>query len=557
MPLFAKRIVDEEWLQKITPLYTSASDITNSFRSALAQDEISEQQIEITSRVLQTFPDWIQNLDLEKEPESREAREARKNLLKALRQYLSAAKLAASLYQDLAKGLADRAQYSGLARGRISMLQSRIASNVVSAWQPMERAEVYFEKNIPKTGPTLTDEMTLNVPTLENSTSLRLLKSLDSSIVSISFSSDGKRIYSGDGQGTVFAWEAENGKELFRWELPESLYSDYTDERPDQFINAQVFSPDKSWVAFADCFGRLFITDLSSGARSEICNINNYQDAYEPRVITSIAISPERLELFCGDNEGSIWRFQVNSLKQPKYTSRKTAVYVRNEGEVTSLAVTKDGNRIFAADVKHAHKRLIDIEGAFNLLEQGRASEAMNVVSEHVTARALLWSRSKGKRTDVSIVAGGPARFYDEDVLDTFWSGYYNPEDRDRDMLITTVAISPDGNITAVCGFKDPASLLRVNEITSGHATKALYDLEGHGGLVNCLSFSFDGHLLISSALDNTARVWEMESGHQLCQIDYHDQISADITCVEFSPDATGVILGDTDGSIWSWQLPS
>ena len=117
----------------------------------------------------------------------------------------------------------------------------------------------------------------------------------------------------------------------------------------------------------------------------------------------------------------------------------------------------------------------------------------------------------------------------------------------------------------------------------------------GHQAAVAWLDFSAEGNRLVSGSLDGTLKVWDMNTGNEICsashgaplnqvaispdgqqavscardpQIKIWDAVSGSllktleghrsyVTCVRISSDGRQLISGDFDGKIRIWQLPS
>src|SRR5581483_11223955 len=81
---------------------------------------------------------------------------------------------------------------------------------------------------------------------------------------------------------------------------------------------------------------------------------------------------------------------------------------------------------------------------------------------------------------------------------------------------IAGVAFSPDGRQFAVSTGEENRSgpgkdcLIRIWDIATG---KQLRQLEGHTQPIWAIAFSEDGSLLVSAGYDQTARVWDAETG--------------------------------------------
>lgn len=77
---------------------------------------------------------------------------------------------------------------------------------------------------------------------------------------------------------------------------------------------------------------------------------------------------------------------------------------------------------------------------------------------------------------------------------------------------VTAAAISPDGALLATAGSNQGDSTFVSIIVWSLASGDSLYSLRGHGGQINTVAFSRDGRRLISSSIDQSARVWELGS---------------------------------------------
>ena len=77
--------------------------------------------------------------------------------------------------------------------------------------------------------------------------------------------------------------------------------------------------------------------------------------------------------------------------------------------------------------------------------------------------------------------------------------------------------------------------------------------LRGHKQAVESVQFSPDGNLVASAAWDETARVWEVETGELL----HTYRVGQKVFTVGFSPDSKKVFTGSTDGNLRLWSSRS
>jgi len=76
----------------------------------------------------------------------------------------------------------------------------------------------------------------------------------------------------------------------------------------------------------------------------------------------------------------------------------------------------------------------------------------------------------------------------------------------------------------------------------------------GHGVHVYGVACSPDRKLVLTGSQDNTARLWEIESGKELCVFNGH---SATVCSVAFSPDGKQALTGRDDKTARLWDVAS
>jgi WD40 repeat protein len=116
---------------------------------------------------------------------------------------------------------------------------------------------------------------------------------------------------------------------------------------------------------------------------------------------------------------------------------------------------------------------------------------------------------------------------------------------------LTSLAFSPDGSRLATAS-------------TSGMATvwdpatgTALFNLEGHTGIVWDISFSPDGREIATASLDGTAIVWNVDaaagpSGQEKMTLTGHN---GPLTRVAYSPDGQHLATASMDGTVRVYVL--
>ncbi|MBN1571325.1 MAG: DUF4062 domain-containing protein, partial [Acidobacteria bacterium] len=113
---------------------------------------------------------------------------------------------------------------------------------------------------------------------------------------------------------------------------------------------------------------------------------------------------------------------------------------------------------------------------------------------------------------------------------------------------IYSVSITPDGR-RAVSGSLD--NTVRVWDLESG---QCLPTMEGHSRLVYSVSITPDGRRAVSGSKDNTVRVWDLKSGVCLRTLEGH---SRHVEIVNVTADGRKAISGSFDETLRIWDLES
>lgn len=192
-------------------------------------------------------------------------------------------------------------------------------------------------------------------------------------------------------------------------------------------------------------------------------------------------------------------------------------------GRVGGMAFGPDGSLLLGGS-----------DGSLSYWEVGRDHPLWKVTPHTVPVQEVAFSR------DGTLMASAG---HDRAIL---WDTATWTELRSLPGKAWDVAFTPDGYFLVVGWGK----ILRVWDTAVG----LLYhnELWGHESCAIAVAVSPDGRFLLSGSLDETARVWDAETGECLAILAGHGAI---VPAVGFSPDGSLIVTASDNGVVRIWSL--
>ncbi|HSE16778.1 MAG TPA: WD40 repeat domain-containing protein [Pyrinomonadaceae bacterium] len=383
------------------------------------------------------------------------------------------------------------------------------------------------------------------------------------------FSPDGKFVVTASADNTVRVWDSLDGKMIAQF------------RGHSQAVNSVAFSSDSKFMVTAsdDQTARLWPFHPGEGGSNPI------ESRGHSAAVTSIACSPNGSELAGTTRDGKLW---LDGLGLQFF--EPFSYLVDRSAKVANARFSPDGQSI--ATTRGAAGVIYNIDTLRAFVDSTRSefiyrdampapadkkvkiAEPESVTLEGHTGDINSVAFSPDGRSVVTASADGTARVWDAAT------GKSLGELRGHSGSVNSASFSPDGKFIVTAGddatvrLWDAARFAQVNTIggtypmpvvsaefspegrfivaASGEAAwvcdpnrgNVVRTLEGHTGRVNSASFSPDSRLIVTASADNTARIWNVETGQSIATLLEH---TGPVLNALFSPDGKSVFTASED----------
>ena len=284
------------------------------------------------------------------------------------------------------------------------------------------------------------------------------------------------------------------------------------------FVTGVMHLPDRRRIITCSSDGSLQLWEIESGKWIG----DGWRDDGDCAAVLTIALSPNGKTVASGSRDGKVRLWDIE-------TKKVIARWTGHTGTARSLCWSVDGERVVSGS-EDGSIRVWDVESSDTVLGPIKTGHRGFV-------SAVIYSPDTTK-----IATGGR----NEDAL-KIW-------DAKTGNLLST--IKHDSTVSSLAWTSDQKKL-----ITGSHPSIRIFDtatwqqiaiLEGHTRTLCSLSLFQNDRLLASGSVDNTARLWNLDTNLAVGPPIQHEDI---VRHAAISADGTLLVTGCDDKNVYAWDI--
>lgn len=380
----------------------------------------------------------------------------------------------------------------------------------------------------------------------------------------LALSRDGKRILTGSddrsggvrtAERTARLWDADSGKLL-------KVLSNHKHE-----VTAVAISPDDKWLFTGDALGRGTVWNAATLEPAHT------RQTHTGKIVSAVFL-PDGSRLLTASIDKTVAQWDLTTGKELQ------PLVLKHPDAVVALALIPKSRRALTSCADHV-VRLWDLDkaqvvGTLPVDEETNAvavsSDGRQALTVHSEARTVrLWELESGREIKAPQGKDQLGAFLDmRRTRGLLWAAIFSP---DNDAILTVggsdarlwdmqkgaerMNFSPNG-IVASAGFSPDGSRIVTGSwdnsarVWNTETGKAILKLEGHAGYVNTAVYSADGKTILTASDDKTAILWDAETGAIVRTFAGHtDRLRSAV----FSPDGKQILTASNDKTARLWDV--
>lgn len=333
-------------------------------------------------------------------------------------------------------------------------------------------------------------------------------------------------------------------------------------------VTAVAFSPDDKLLFTGDANGRGIIWDAEKFTE-------RHRLSEHTGKITAAAFLPGGKKLLTASNDKTVASWNVETGKEEAHLSLKhpdgvmslavvpggkqaltscadgivrlwnldkpeVAMTLPTRGLVNAVAVSSAGRQVLTSNSEERTVRLWDLETGREILSPA-GNDRLGAFLDFNVRGGLLWTAVFAPTDDAILTVGGSdARLWN--MQDGKERMSFSPHG-----IVASAGFSPDGKRLVTASWDNSAKVWNTETGT------AEMKLEGeHKGYVNTAAFSPDGNFILTASDDKTALLWDAKTGKVVKRFPGHtDRVRSAV----FSPDGKFILTASSDKTARLWNV--
>ncbi|KAG8005586.1 Apoptotic protease-activating factor 1 [Nibea albiflora] len=331
-------------------------------------------------------------------------------------------------------------------------------------------------------------------------------------------------------------------------------------------VNHCCFSPDDTYLSTSSNDGTLKLFQVSSANEWKTINVSDmFAESDEDVLVKCSTWTADGKRVICAaKNAALVFDVETSDMLLEIRTNRLSTVQYCHACPTSNLLALAFSNYAVELWDLEANKKMADCSGHLSWVQRVQFSpDGSQLLSCSYDQTIRLWETKKVHTTSaVCLKRDSDVLFNDEEIIVSAADNCNRLQVRDGrtgSVLFQSEEKPSRIRCTAMCRQPSAVALgqedgtVQVLEVPSG---KILATLEGHTKTVLHCQFCQDGQTLITSSEDTTIRVWRWQSGECKVLQGHKEQVRC-FSLLSNSADNTRLLSWSFDGTVKMWDVES